>query len=306
MREPVQRPMSPLVARFLAPVGVVLALGGAFAGCTSLDEWQRQAIFNPARDNPRWFSEPLAGTEEYDVVLANGHRVHMWHVQQPLHAASAPTVLYLHGARWNMNGSVFRIARWHELGFNVLAVDYRGFGRSTELLPSEESATEDVQAAFEELKRRQPDPTRRYIYGHSLGGALAIDLAARELKDDPGLVAGVIIESTFTSIPDVVRGMKWGWVPGLGLAVTQPFDSMAKIRQVRTPLLLLHGTADSVVPHSMADALFAAAGSAEKRLVKIDGGTHSGSSRSGGSLYRDAVLAFLQRSQLTTAADGVQ
>lgn len=290
-----------LLTRPLALLAVALGLGGAFAGCTSLDEWQRQAIFNPARDNPRWFSEPLAGTEEYDVVLPNGHRVHMWYIPQAADPAGAPTVLYLHGARWNMNGSVFRIARWHDYGFNVLAVDYRGFGRSTELLPSEETAVEDVKAAFDELKRRQPDPARRYVYGHSLGGALAIDLAARELRSEPEAIGGLIVESTFTSIPDIVRGMKWGWVPGVGLAVTQPFDSVGKIRQVRTPLLVLHGTADSVVPHAMADTLYAAAGSADKRLVKIDGGTHSGSGRMGGSAYRDAVLDFVHRGRTRTA-----
>lgn len=297
--------MPRLLTRPLALLAVALGLGGAFAGCSSLDEWQRQAIFNPARDNPRWFSEPITGTEEYDVALPNGHRIHMWHIAQPSSAA-APTVLYLHGARWNMNGSVFRIARWHDLGFNVLALDYRGFGKSTELLPSEDTAAEDARLAFEELKRRQPDPSRRYLYGHSLGGALAIDLAARELKEDPGAVAGVIIESTFTSIPDVVRGMKWGWVPGIGLAVTQPFDSMTKIREVRVPLLVLHGTADSVVPHAMADALYAAAGSREKKLVKIEGGTHSGASRTGGTVYREAVLGFVGRAGSTTTADSAQ
>jgi alpha-beta hydrolase superfamily lysophospholipase len=290
-----------LLTRPLALLSIAVGLGGAFAGCSTLDEWQRQAIFNPARDNPRWFSEPLAGTEAFDLTLPNGHRVHLWHIAQPAGAAEAPTVLYLHGARWNMNGSVFRIARWHELGFNVLAVDYRGFGKSTELLPSEETAMEDTRLGFEELKRRQPDPARRYVYGHSLGGALAIDLATRELKDDPNAIAGVIIESTFTSIPDVVRGMKYGWVPGIGLAVTQPFDSMAKIRDLRVPLLVLHGTADGVVPHEMADALYAAAGSREKKLVKIEGGSHSGSSRMGGATYRDAVLAFTRRTGAATA-----
>ena len=292
-----------LLTRPLALLAIALGLGGAFGGCSSLDEWQRQAIFSPERDNPRWFSEPLSGTEEYDLALPNGDRIHMWHVAQPRDAATAPTVLYLHGARWNMNGSVFRIARWHELGFNVLAVDYRGFGKSTELLPSEATATEDARLAFEELKRRQPDPARRYVYGHSLGGALAIDLAARELKGDPNVVAGVIIESTFTSIPDVVRGMKWGWVPGIELAVTQPFDSMSKIPQVRAPLLVLHGTADRVVPHEMADALYVAAGSKAKKLVKIEGGTHSGSSRTSGAAYRDAVLEFVRRSGSVTTVD---
>jgi len=116
----------------------------------------------------------------------------------------------------------------------------------------------------------------------------------------------VIIESTFTSIPDVVRGMKWGWVPGIDLAVTQPFDSMSKIQQVRAPLLVLHGTADRVVPHEMADALYAAAGSSAKKLVKIEGGTHSGSSRSGGTVYRDAVLEFVRRSGAVTTADSAQ
>jgi alpha-beta hydrolase superfamily lysophospholipase len=295
MRKPITRPVIFLTA--------ALVTGGAFVGCSSLDEWQRQAIFSPVRDNPRWYSEPLAGTEEFSVRLANGDRLQMWYIPQPARAADAPTVLYLHGARWNMNGSVFRIARWHELGFNVLAVDYRGFGKSTELLPSEETATEDTRAAYAELKRRQPEPSRRFVYGHSLGGALAIDLVAREQKDEPAAVAGLIIESTFTSIPDVVRQMKWGWVPGIGLAVTQPFDAAAKIQHVRVPLLVLHGTADSIVPHAMADALYAAAGSSYKKIVKIEGGSHSGSSRSGGAAYRDAVLQFVRRAGATTTAD---
>lgn len=277
-----------------------LAVGGGAAGCSSLDEWQRQAIFNPIKDSPRWFSEPLAGTEEYAINLANGHQLHFWYVPQD-DAKSAPTVLYLHGARWNMNGSVSRMARWLDLGFNVLAVDYRGFGKSTELLPSEETAYEDARVALEELKRRQPDPAQRFIYGHSLGGALAIDLAAGPLKESANQVAGVIIESTFTSIPAVVRAMKYGWVPGIGLAVTQPFDSAVKIGKVEVPLLIIHGTADGIVPHSMADELYAAASSKVKTVIKIEGGSHSGASRVGGATYRDAVLGFIRRSAQSAA-----
>jgi hypothetical protein len=278
-----------------------LTIGAGAAGCASLDEWQRQAIFDPRNGNQRWFSDPLPGTEQFDVKLANGHTLNFWYVPQE-DAKRAPTVLYLHGARWNLNGSVFRMSRWVDLGFNVLAVDYRGFGKSTELLPSEETAYEDARAAFEELKRREPDAARRFIYGHSLGGALAIDLAAGPLKQSENGVGGIIIESTFTSIPAVVRGMKYGWVPGIGLVVTQPFDSATKIGKVETPLLIIHGTADGIVPHAMADELFAAAASKVKKVIKIEGGTHSGASRVGGATYRDAVLDFVRRSSLQSAA----
>ena len=156
------------------------------------------------------------------------------------------------------------------------------------------------------MKRREPDPARRFIYGHSLGGALAIDLAAGPLKKSENAVGGIIIESTFTSIPAVVRGMRYGWVPGIELAVTQPFDSATKIGTVETPLLIIHGTADGIVPHAMADELFAAAASKVKKVIKIEGGTHSGASRVGGATYRDAVLDFVRRSsqQSATATPG--
>lgn len=292
--------MKNFLARPLTLLLSALALGGGAVGCASLDEWQRQAIFDPRNGNQRWFSEPLPGTEEFDVKLANGHQLHFWYVPQE-DAKRAPTVLYLHGARWNLNGSVFRMSRWADLGFNVLAVDYRGFGKSTELLPSEDTAYEDARVALEELKRRQPDPSRRFIYGHSLGGALAIDLAAGPLRNAKNEVGGIIIESTFTSIPAVLRGMKYGWVPGIGLVVTQPFDSANKISKVETPLLIIHGTADGVVPHAMADELYEAAASKVKKVIKIEGGTHSGASRVGGAAYRDAVLDFVRRSSQSAA-----
>ena len=291
------RPRFPRIRRWATAVALLLAGAAASVGCTSLDEWQRQAIFNPARDHARWFSEPLAGTVEYDVRLKNGDSLHFWYVPQA-EAKRAPTVLYLHGARWNMNGSVFRISRWHDLGFNVLAVDYRGFGRSTDLLPSEDSAAEDTRVAFDELRRRQPDPARRYLYGHSLGGALAIELASELPQDE---FAGLIVEATFTSIPDLVRGMRWGWIPGIGLVVTQRFDSSERIGRVTAPLLVLHGTEDSIVPHTMADQLYERAGSRTKRIVKIEGGSHSGA-RGGNKSFREAVLAFVHSSASAAGA----
>jgi fermentation-respiration switch protein FrsA (DUF1100 family) len=101
----------------------------------------------------------------------------------------------------------------------------------------------------------------------------------------------VVVESTFTSIPEVAKGLRWGWVPGLDLAITQRFDSLAKVGRVEEPLLILHGTADGVVPHEMADALYAAAAAQPKRVVKLEGASHSGASRHPG--YPVAVREFL-------------
>ncbi|MDT4817928.1 hypothetical protein FQZ97_510130 [compost metagenome] len=268
-----------------------LLAGAGAVGCSQLDSWQRQTIFSPQAEPQTWWREPAAGTRVYDLALAGGDQVRAWYWRSP--QPNAPTVLYLHGARWNLNGSAFRIDGWTRMGYSVLAIDYRGFGASTARLPSEKSAQEDAIAGLKELARLQPDPSRRFIYGHSLGGAIAIDLAARPEQPD---FAGLIVESSFTSIGAMLATLRWGKVPGAGLLVTQPFDSVDKLASMHTPMLFMHGTADRVVPHTMSDELFAAARNVSpdmKRLVKIEGASHSGAFRSGAQ-YETAVRTFMR------------
>lgn len=272
--------------KIAATFGAILALG---SGCASLDEWQRRSIFQHESSVRFGDREPPAGGVAYDLVLVNGDRVHTWYV--PARASGAPTVLYLHGARRNLAGSYSRIELLQALGFNVLAIDYRGFGKSTARLPSEQSAIEDTRLAFAELLRREPDPSRRFVYGYSLGGALAIDLAA-----NADGMAGVIVEATFTSIPELIKASRWSWVPMLNSIVTQEFDSVGKIARVNEPLLLIHGTADGVIPHAMADRLHAAAVNVQpelRKLVKIEGATHWGAALHGGDTYVRALREFV-------------
>ena len=108
-------------------------------------------------------------------VGATVQRIHAWWWPT---APDAPAILYLHGSRWNLAGQLFRIEQLHEFGFSVLAIDYRGFGQSDGDLPSEKTVYEDARVAWQRLVELQPDPALRFIYGHSLGGAVAIDLAA--------------------------------------------------------------------------------------------------------------------------------
>jgi alpha-beta hydrolase superfamily lysophospholipase len=285
----------------LLALGLVILL--TVGGCATLDSWQRQAIFQVGHAQTRWYNEAPEGTERFDLVLANGHRVHAWYLPAREAPEAAPTALYLHGSRWNLHNSVFRLRRWHELGFNMLAIDYRGFGDSTTILPSESSAYEDVLAALAELKRREPDPAKRFVYGHSLGGALAIRLAA----DAGPELAGAVIESSFTNIADLAANTRWGWLPGLNWLVTQRFDSLARVGKVEVPLLFVHGTADRVVPHEMSDQLHAASNGVRgglKKLLKIDGASHSGVSRAGGETYARTVHRFVAAAGTLMAESG--
>ncbi len=287
------RPFMPALPRFSARrlFAASLLVAAGVVGCTQLDSWQRQTIFSPQAEPQSWWRDPAAGTQVYDLTLDNGDKVRAWYLASP--KKGAPTVLYLHGARWNLNGSAFRIDGWSRMGYSMLAIDYRGFGASTPRLPSEESALLDAMAGLKELARLQPDPARRFVYGHSLGGAIAIDLASRPEQPD---FAGLIVESSFTSIGAMLATLRWGNVPGASLLVTQPFASVDKLAQLHTPMLFMHGTADRVVPHTMSDELFAAARNVApdlKRLVKIEGASHSGAFRSG-TQYETAVRTFMQ------------
>ena len=167
------------------------------------------------------------------------------------------------------------------LGFGVLGIDYRGFGRSSPALPSEASACEDTHAAWQWLAQRHPQ-ARRFVYGHSLGGALAIALASS--VDD---AAGLIVEGTFTSIPEVYASLSWGWLP-LRRFITQRFDSAHRVAQVRSPMLVVHGSADKLIGPAHGRALFDRA-RVPKRFVLVDGGSHHDTHVLGREAYRLAL-----------------
>ena len=276
--------MNPNRRRLLTASAVTLT-----AGCATLESKQSEWIFRPVRENWRGYQGLPAGVAELWLPLPgqDGERLHAWWAPQD--DPQAPAVLYLHGARWNLSGSSFRIQRLRDLGFSVLAIDYRGFGQSSGELPTEKNAYEDALLAWDWLRAKVPQAGRRYVYGHSLGGAVAIDLAARLTADD---AAGLITEATLTSVPDVVSASRFGWLP-VGFLISQRFDALARIPRVAIPKLFLHGTADTVIPHSMGDDLFKAA-SEPKRLVKFEGAGHSGIAWSASEQYRRAIGDFVQ------------
>lgn len=276
--------------RIAAVVGTGSAL--AVAGCSQLVHKERELVFRVVPGTASWYSGLPGGVvETYLPVTTDGkaQRVHAW--WWPADKPDAPALLYLHGARWNLTGQAFRIEQLHEFGFSVLAVDYRGFGKSDGELPSEETAYEDARAAWDHLAQLQPDPAKRFIYGHSLGGAIAIDLAASLDAASPPrgqpAARGLIVESSFTTLADIARSLTYPWLP-LQLLMSQKFESIDKIARVRMPVLIVHGTDDRYVPSRFSQELFDAA-PANKRLLLVDGGTHNNSLRIGKSAYRQAI-----------------
>src|SRR5262249_26647821 len=162
-------------------VAVTVAVTGALlgGGSNALQQHERQLTFHAVRDAEEWMSRIPDGVEEFDLpVGSGGHAQHIHAWWWPAMTPVAPTLLYLHGASSDLTGQVFRLEQLRRFGFSVLAIDYRGFGKSDGDLPSEDTVYQDARAAWEWLAARQPDPAKRYIYGHSLGGAVAIDLAA--------------------------------------------------------------------------------------------------------------------------------
>ncbi|MGE4243961.1 alpha/beta hydrolase [Ramlibacter sp.] len=255
-------------------------------GCATLDERQRAWIFQPS--DRSWGGSADLAREMDDVWIEFGSRVtgepvklHGLWMPAAQHAATGPVLLYLHGARWNVAGSAPRIRRMQELGFSVLAIDYRGFGKSTPGLPSEAMAYEDARAAWDWLAAKHPKRPR-YVFGHSLGGAIAIDLAA-QVDDEQG----TIVEGTFTSIVDVAASMKWGWLP-IGAFVTQRFESVKKVDKIGSPLLVVHGSNDNLIASDLGRRLYDAY-SGRKRFLLVEGGSHHSTMSVGHGLYKDAV-----------------
>ncbi len=271
--------------RLVALAAVVLAALGLQMGCATLDERQRGWIFQPS---DRTWAGGLAAAEgmedvwiRFDSQVERGEPVELHGLWLPHDDPQAPVLLYLHGARFDVRGSAPRMRRMHELGFSVLGVDYRGFGRSTKGLPSEQMAVEDARAAWDWLAAQHPQ-ARRFIFGHSLGGAIAVQLAS-DVRDE----AGLIVEGSFTSIADVVSTFRWGWLP-ISPFITQRFDSAARVAEVGSPLLVVHGDRDTLIPSRLGQTLYERARE-PKRFVLVEGGSHHSTNSVGQAQYREAL-----------------
>lgn len=272
-------------------LGLILALL-AGPGCAWLDGQQRQFIYRPTAGVPADFAGPREGDKHYFVSLPGTdprQHVALWWL--PHARADAPTLLYLHGTFRNLFGNQRKIEALRSAGFSVLAVDYRGWGESSPLTPSEQSILADALVAWEEIKTYQPVAGKRVIYGHSMGSGVALDLATR--LQSPADYGGLVLESAFTSFTEVANAS--GWLASLlNLFNPERFDSVSKISRVHAPLLMLHGSHDDTVPVSLGERLFAAA-NAPKQWLVVENAAHSDLDLADPTLYQATLQGFAAR-----------
>jgi len=288
---------------------VMLCLVPTMVGCAWLDTKQRELVFRPTPGRPADFKGLRAGDLSFSVDVRSSldapgavphppERLQMWWL--PNADPQAPTLLYLHGTFRNLYQNLPKIESLLAAGFSVLAVDYRGWGDSSPIIPSEATIFADAAVAWTQMQQRQPDPHRRVIYGHSMGSGVAVDLASRlHHGTDYG---GLILESSFPRLPDVARAI--GTLGSIAaLFATQEFDSLDKIGKVDAPLLMLHGNADTTVPIALGRRLFEAA-PAGTRWVTIEGGSHSGIDREQPTQYRAVMRSFIDQLARSPAPAG--
>jgi len=265
-------------------------------GCAWWDLKQRQLVFRPSPGQPADFAL-RPGDLSYTVAVPGAvpgtqDRLQLWWL--PNADARAPTLLYLHGTFRALYRNLPKIEALREAGFSVLAVDYRGWGESTPLIPSEASIYADADVAWAELVKRQPDPGRRVIFGHSMGGGVAVELASRKHRGQD--YGGLILESTFTRLPAVAAELGTLGTMASWLA-SEKFDSIDKIGRIDAPILIMHGSADDTVPIGLGRQLRDAA-PAGTRWVEFTGGSHSRLHSEDPGLYREAVKSLIARLQL--------
>jgi hypothetical protein len=194
----------------------------------------------------------------------------------------------LHGKGKNISANAKHANRLMRMGFSVLLIDYRGYGRSEGGFPSESSVYTDAQTAWDYLIQKGYQPSQIMIYGHSLGGAIAIDLGLKQPK-----AMGLIIDASFTSMSDMAQlDPKYRVFP-IDLLIHQRFDSIAKVRSLSVPVLYIHGTADDLIPAVMSQSLYEATPT-RKQIVLIPNGGHNNNASTNEPLYLNSIRSFFK------------
>lgn len=255
--------MKSILLRLVRTALITLAVG--YLGVIALlSYFENRLVFRPAKFTETWVPPPSNEIQEIELTAADGCRLGAWWLPCP---NSDRSILYLHGNAGNLSyrgGSMLKLRE--QLKGSVLIVDYPGYGKS-EGSPSEDGCYCAADAAYEYLVSEQKvEPEKVILWGGSLGGGVAIDLAARKKHQ------ALIVIKSFTSLPDV-GSQRFPWIP-VHLLMRNQFRSIDKISKIHTPVYIAHGDRDTVIPFEHGQRLFEAANQ-PKAFLTIPGNDHN-------------------------------
>lgn len=253
---------------------VALAAGTYLAVALGVAVFQTSLIYYPTRLIEATPADVGLEFEDLTITTSDGVPISAWFVP---HSAAKATVLFFHGNGGNISHRIQEIRTLNGLGFSVLMVDYRGYGLSGGR-PTERGTYLDADASWEYLTTtRGRKAASIVIFGESLGGAVAIDLASRH---NPG---ALVVQSSFTKLADVAA-IHYPFLPVRWL-LRHEYDSISKVGRIGCPKLFIHSTEDSLIPLSIGQALFDAASEPKRQMLTP--GDHNG----GGFLYSHQTVA---------------
>ena len=252
--------------------------------------YQSRLIFLPATELTATPADQGLAYEDATIQTADGERLHGWFVPHP---AATGTVLFLHGNAGNISDRPLTLARLHELRLNVLMLDYRGYGSSSGR-PSVPGTFADASAAWRYLTiDRGQRPSDIIIYGRSLGGAVAIELASRIQP------RAVIIESSFSSLREMASEI-YPYLP-IRLLLRHEYPSSETIKRLTAPVLIAHSEDDELIPFHHGQRLLDNAPIA-KRFYRLSG-SHNQSFVQSGTPYYRALGDFIDAARVDPVID---
>jgi fermentation-respiration switch protein FrsA (DUF1100 family) len=243
----------------------LVGLGAGYLGVLLLLlALENRFVYFPATVAENWEAPPSDRIEDVQLTSSDGVKIHAWWF---LREGAKGAILYCHGNAGNLSHrGQSMLALQKEMGESVLIFDYPGYGRS-QGQPSEAGCYAAADAAYDWLLSVPKVPGEGIIlYGGSLGGGVAVDLAARRPH------RALLLAKTFTSMPDVGKHLH-PWLPVHWLMHNR-FDNLAKIGKCAGPVVIASGTADELIPFSQGERLFAAANE-PKLFVPLEGSDHN-------------------------------
>ncbi len=267
--------------------------------CLLLFVVQRRIIFEPHFQPANPIPDDLAIAYETKRLKVGKNKtediVSWWF---PCDEAQGKTVLFLHGNSGYEASNFATLEILHQSGFHVLMLNYRGYGESSSVFPNEQRVYEDASTAYEFLQQQKHiSPKNLLIYGRSLGGAIAVELAIRYG------CAGLFLESTFASMLEMSITKTYMQFFPINWILKQRFDTRKKIPLLKMPIFLCHGVKDETVPSFMSERLMAIANE-PKRLELIETANHHNLAQVGANTVEEGVQWLVMKSFSTNEQQG--